>query len=188
MPAGRKVGGRWRILEVTSVEGLILPYWPGAVDGFGVLVWVTLIAGCGEVTSIDLQSPGGSEAKADLVPGSIDAPEGVSLSELLQMQVGVSNQGSRNAGPGWTIRVFLSPDSSIDSTDHQIDQFVTTRDLPEGGHDTYLRNKKLSGIEPGQYYLGSIVDVTDVVPEISETNNTLTMPRVITVVSQPTAP
>jgi hypothetical protein len=158
------------------------------VDGIGVLACLTLVAGCGEVTSIDLRSPGGQEAKADLVPGSIDAPERVSLSELLQMQVEVSNQGSRAAGPGWTIRVFLSQDSSIDSTDHQVDQFVTTRDLPEQGHDTYLRNKKLSGIEPGQYYLGSIVDVTDVVPEVSETNNTLLTPRVITLVPQPAEP
>lgn len=162
--------------------------WPGAVDRIGVLACLTLVAGCGEVTSIDLRSPGGQEAKADLVPGSIDAPERVSLSELLQMQVEVSNQGSRAAGPGWTIRVFLSQDSSIDSTDHQVDQFVTTRDLPEQGHDTYLRNKKLSGIGPGQYYLGSIVDVTDVVPEVSETNNTLLTPRLITLVPQPAEP
>jgi hypothetical protein len=153
-----------------------------------MLACLTLVAGCGEVTSIDLRSPGGQEAKADLVPGSIDAPERVSLSELLHMDVGVSNQGSRAAGPGWTIRVFLSQDSSIDSTDHQVDQFVATRDLPERGHDTYLRNKKLSGLEPGQYYLGSILDVTDVVPEVSETNNTLMTPRVITLVPQPAEP
>ena len=170
------------------MEGLILLCWPGAVGGFGVLACLTLVTGCGEVTALDLRSPGGQEAQADLVPGPIDAPERVSLSELLQMQVGVSNQGSRDAGPGWTIRVFLSPDSSIDASDHQIDQFVTTRDLPEGSHDTYLRNKKLSGVEPGQYYLGSILDVTDVVPEISETNNTLTRARVITLVPKPVEP
>ena len=78
------------------------------------------------------------------------------------------------------IRVFISSDSHIDSSDHQIDQFVTTRELPPGGRDLYLRNKKLSGVGAGDYYLGSIVDVTDIGPEQAETNNTLATPGRIT--------
>jgi hypothetical protein len=139
---------------------------------------LTLLAyACGEVNSLEVHSPGapggGEQFAADLVPGIIEAPERMSLDDLLQMRVGVRNIGNRAAGPGWMVRVFLSQDSSISPADHQIDQFVTTRDLPADGEDTYLRNKKLSGLEPGQYYLGSIVDVTDVVPELSDSNNTL---------------
>jgi hypothetical protein len=78
------------------------------------------------------------------------------------------------------VQVFISSDSHIDSSDDQIDQFVTTRELPPGGQDFYLRNKKLSGVEAGDYYVGSIVDVTDIVPEQAETNNTLATPGRIT--------
>ena len=96
------------------------------------------------------------------------------------MRVGVRNSGNRTAGPGWVVRVFISSDPGIESSDHQVDQFVTTRELPPGGQDLYLRNKKLSGIGAGDYYLGSIVDVTEIVPEPNETNNTLATPGRIT--------
>jgi hypothetical protein len=72
--------------------------------------------------------------------------------------------------------VLLSSDVEIDGSDRQIDQFVTTRELLPGGQDLYLRNKKLSGLGPGEYYIGSIVDVTEIVPELSENNNRLTSP------------
>jgi CARDB len=146
--------------------------------------FVALLAyACGEVSSLEVQSPGTpggpAQFKADLVPGPIEAPERMSLDESLQMRVGVRNIGNRLAGPGWTVRVFLSQDSSISPADTQIDQFVTTRDLPADGEDIYLRNKKLSGLQPGHYYLGSVVDVTDVVPELSDSNNTLVTPTSI---------
>jgi hypothetical protein len=157
-----------------------------AVKRSGAMLLLILVGGCGEVTSLDLRSPGNPAAKADLLPGPIDAPERAPLDELLQMRVGVSNTGNLTAGPGWTIRVFLSDDSIIDPADHQIDQFVTTRELPAGGQDSYLRNKKLSGVGPGQYYLGSIIDGTEVVPELNENNNTLSSPGVITLL--PKAP
>jgi hypothetical protein len=92
----------------------------------------------------------------------------------------VRNSGNLTAGPGWVVRVFISNDPSIESSDHQIDQFVTTRELAPGAQDLYLRNKKLSGVGAGNYYIGSIVDVTEIVPELSEANNTLTTPGRIT--------
>ena len=102
------------------------------------------------------------------------------MDELLEMRVGVGNSGNRIAGPGWFIRVLLSDDAHIDSTDQLIEQFVTTRELVLGAQDLYLRNIKLSGVEPGDYYIGSILDVTDVVPELSDSNNTLATPGRIT--------
>ena len=105
-----------------------------------------------------------SVQKADLAPSSIEAPGEIRLDALLQMRVGVSNSGNLNAGPGWVVRVFVSSDSHISPSDHQIDQFVTSRPLPPGSQDFYLRNKKLSGLRAGDYYIGSVVDVTGVVP------------------------
>jgi hypothetical protein len=160
--------------------------WVSASGGF--LLVAGLLAGC-EVTSLEVQSPGGADAlKADLLPGPIEAPESIRLDEVLQMRVGVRNSGNLTAGPGWVVRVFLSNDPLIDSSDHQVDQFVTTRELPPGGQDLYLRNKKLSGVGPGDYYIGSMVDVTEIVPELTETNNTLTTPGQITLLPVGTGP
>jgi hypothetical protein len=165
-------------LDTTS-EGVHYVLCHLAVQVSRIVLLVILVDACGEVTSLEVRSPGtpgGPDAKADLVPGTIEAPEHVSVDELLQMRVGVRNIGTRTAGLGWMVRVFLSQDSTIDSADHQIDQFVATRELPVAEADIYLRNKKLPGLEPGRYYLGSIVDVTDVVPELSDSNNTLSVP------------
>lgn len=141
----------------------------------GFLFVAGLVAGC-EVNSLAVQSPGTpadttAGPKADLSPGSVQAPVRLRLDSLLEMQVGVRNNGSRSAGPGWFVRVLLSPDPVIDPSDHQIDQFAATRELPPGGQDSYLRHKKLSGVAPGLYYIGSMVDVTHLVPESTETNN-----------------
>src|SRR4051812_34054090 len=118
-----------------------------------LLLMSALLTAC-EVTSLELQSPGSpggpDSLRADLSPGPIEAPESMRLDELLEMRVGVRNSGNRSAGPGWFVRVFISSDTQIDVSDHQIDQFATTRDLPPGGQDLYLRNKKLSGLEPGE--------------------------------------
>lgn len=156
-----------------------------------LLLMTGLLTAC-EVSSLEVHSPGApgdpDVLKADLSPGTIEAPGRLRLDALLQMRVGVRNGGNRTAGPGWVVRVFMSSDSHIDSSDHQIDQFVTTRELPPGGQDLYLRNKKLSGVGAGDYYIGSILDVTDVVPEQVETNNTLATPGRITLLPVGTGP
>lgn len=156
-----------------------------------LLLMTGLLTAC-EVTSLEVRSPGTpgdpDPLKADLSPGAIEAPGSIRLNALLQMRVGVRNSGNRTAGPGWTVRVLLSSDSHIDSSDRQIDQFVTTRELPSGGQDRYLRNKKLSGVGPGEYYIGSIVDVTEIVPELAETNNALATPGRITLLPVATDP
>jgi hypothetical protein len=76
--------------------------------------------------------------------------------------------------------VFLSSDPTIDSADIQVDHFAAPRDLPAGGEDQYLRHKKLrASTPPGSYYIGSVLDVTGVVPELTEGNNTLANPATI---------
>lgn len=155
----------------------------------GLLLLAGLLAGC-EVTALDVQAPATPAdpepgPKADLSPGSIEAPARIRLDSLLQMRVGVRNSGNRSAGPGWFVRVFLSPDAVIDPSDRQIDQFAANRELPPGGQDSYLRNKKVSGVSPGVYYIGSIVDVTHLVPETTEANNALAGPSRITLLPLP---
>jgi hypothetical protein len=111
------------------------------------------------------------------------------MDSILEMSVTVRNGGNRTAGPGWVIRVFLSTDPIIDSADIIIDRFSAPRDLPAGGEDLYLRHKKLRGSTPlGPYYIGSILDVTQVVPEVTETNNTLVNPAAIILTARPSTP
>jgi hypothetical protein len=62
---------------------------------------------------------------------------------------------------------------------------VTTRELQPQGEDAYLRTMKLPGrIAPAAYYLGSMLDVTGVVPETDEDNNTLRTPATITILPE----
>lgn len=87
------------------------------------------------------------------------------------------------------IRVLLSPDPTIDSTDIPVDRFVVTRELAAGGEDQYLRHKKLrASTPPGVYYIGSMLDVTRVVPESSEGNNTLLDPGTIMLIPRGSIP
>jgi hypothetical protein len=138
--------------------------------------------GRGAPTDPEGESPG----QADLVPGPIDTPNHIRVDSILEMRVGVRNTGTKSAGPGWVVRVFLSPDPVIDSADIVIDRFATARDLPAGGEDQYLRHKKLRATTPlGSYYIGSILDVTRLVPEVAEGNNTLVNPTTILLTRKP---
>jgi len=57
---------------------------------------------------------------------------------------------------------------------------VASRELPPGADDRYLRTMKIPGrTEPASYYLGAILDVTAVVPELDEDNNALRSPPTI---------
>jgi len=127
----------------------------------------------------DSGAPGEPEPglRADLFAGPIEVPRQVGVDSILEMTVGVRNGGTREAEPGWVVRVVLSRDQIIDSADIEIDHFSAPRALPAGGGDQYLRHKKLRGSTPlGLYYVGSILDVTGRVVEASEGNNILQSP------------
>jgi hypothetical protein len=156
------------------------------------LVLVVLASGC-VAGSEGPRGPGaptdpepGSEGQADLFPGAVEAPNHIRVDSILEMRVRVRNGGTRSAGPGWMVRVFLSSDPVIDSADIAIDRFPAPRELPPGEEDQYLRHKKLRATTPlGSYYIGSILDVTRVVPEIAEGNNALSNPTTIVLTSKP---
>jgi hypothetical protein len=132
------------------------------------------------------QGPGNPPAtpspglQADLFAGPILVPDHVRVDSILEMVVAVRNGGTRTVEAGWIVRVMLSADPIIDSADIQVDHFSAPRELPAGGEDQYLRHKKLRRTTPtGPYYIGSILDVTERVPESSETNNILRFPATI---------
>jgi hypothetical protein len=157
------------------------------------MVCVSLLAGC-VAGSEGPRGPGtptdpDPETQADLFAGPIETPPEIQVNLVLEMRIGVRNRGSGSAGPGWMVRVLLSRDPVIDSTDIPVDRFVVTRELVAGGEDQYLRHKKLrASTPPGLYYIGSMLDVTRVVPESSEGNNTLLTPGTITLVPKGSTP
>jgi hypothetical protein len=124
-----------------------------------------------------------------LSAGPIETPAEIELDAILEMRVGVRNQGTATAGPGWVVRVLLSRDPVIDSADIQVDHFAAPRELLPGAEDQYLRHKKLrASTPPGAYFIGSILDVTHAVPESVEGNNTLRVPGAITLVPKTSTP
>lgn len=127
--------------------------------------------------------------RADLFAGPIAVPDQIRIDSLLEMTIGVRNGGTGQAAPGWVVRVVLSRDQIIDSTDIEIDHFSAHRVLAPGAQDDYLRHKKLRRSTPlGHYYVGSILDVTGAVPEANEGNNTLQFPASIVLTSQSATP
>ena len=127
--------------------------------------------------------------RADLFAGPIVVPDEIRVDSILEMTIGVRNGGTRQAEPGWVVRVVLSRDRIIDSTDIEIDHFSAHRVLAPGAQDDYLRHKKLRGSTPlGLYYVGSILDVTGAVPEVNEGNNTLQSPGSTVLTSRSGAP
>jgi len=165
-------------------------------------IWIAIWSGLG-LTACVAGSDGGPrgpgtptgpddepQTRADLFPGPVEAPDQIPIDSILEMRVTVRNGGTRSAGPGWVIRVFLSTDRIIDSADIVIDRFSAPRDLAAGGEDLYLRHKKLrsSSTPLGPYYIGSILDVTQTVPEVTEGNNTLVNPATIVVTARSTGP
>jgi hypothetical protein len=155
------------------------------------MVGLLLAGACGGEPA-DVQTPTRPDDPAflsDLAPVAVEAPGEVRLDSLLQLRVAVHNAGARTAGPGWFVRLFLSADSLITADDILIDQFVASRELPGGADDRYLRTMKLPGrTDPATYYLGSILDVTAVVPETDEENNTLLSPPTITILPRTPPP
>lgn len=145
---------------------------------------LAVLSGCvaGSDGPTDLGGPREPEPglRADLFAGPIDVPTQIRVDSILDMTIAVRNGGTRQAEPGWIVRVVLSRDEIIDSADIEIDHFSAPRVLPAGARDEYLRHKKLRGSTPlGQYYVGSILDVTAAVSETSEGNNTLQFPTPI---------
>lgn len=163
MVKGKPLGPRWRWTQLL-ISGLLVGCVAGSEGPQGPL------------------SPSDPEPglKADLTAGPIGVPDHIRVDSVLEMEIGVRNGGTRSVGPGWVIQVLLSTDPIIDSTDVPIDHFTATRELAPGAEDQYLRHKKLPGRMPtGPYFIGSILDITQVVPEVSEGNNTLRFPATI---------
>ena len=102
------------------------------------MLGLVLAFGCdGGPADVPTPTQPGSAVLSDLSPVAVEAPGQIRLDSLLQLRVAVHNGGTRTAGPGWFVRLFLSADSLITPDDLLIDQFVASRELQPGADDRY---------------------------------------------------
>ena len=109
----------------------------------------------------------------DLVVSSISAPSSI----LTGVNVSISNTVA-NLGPGATatsfLRIYLSTDSTIDSSDTYLAQRSVSSILGGGSNSASTTVKLPVTLSPGPYYIGAIADETNTNIESDETNNTAT--------------
>jgi hypothetical protein len=147
------------------------------IDGPCRLGLLALLSGCvaGSEGPTDSRGPREPDPghRADLFAGPIDVPDEIRVDSILEMMIGVRNGGTRQAEPGWVVRVVLSRDQIIDSADIEIDHFSAPRVLAPGAQDELSAGVGSFGETPlGLHYVGSRLDATGAVREVNESNNT----------------
>lgn len=109
-------------------------------------------------------------AAADLIATSVTAPTSATRGKNINLSSAVKNQGLVKAG-SFTVTFHLSSDSSITSTDTLLGTKTVTS-LNAGSSTNVGGNFAVpSGLAPGRYYVGVIVDSGNGVVESSESNN-----------------
>ncbi|EHR71672.1 CARDB domain-containing protein,subtilase family protease [Burkholderiales bacterium JOSHI_001] len=145
------------------------------------------LAGDGEFTAtwtptsgfafIDFVSPAGTErlSAVDLQPTAVSvAPAIANLGDTVTVTLTVSNPGtSQSAAPASAANVYLSVDGVIAQADLLLGP-VQIPGIPAGQTRTVTATFPIpTTLTPGTYFVGTIVDPTNVIVEALETNNTL---------------
>ena len=112
-----------------------------------------------------------NSVQPDLVIGSLTAPSSATVGEPIGVSWSVRNQGTQLAGV-FTSGLFLSTDATITAQDiplasHSHTQLAAGTDEPIGPLSVSIPN----GTSPGNYYIGALADVGDIVHESLEENN-----------------
>lgn len=108
----------------------------------------------------------------DLMLTSITAtPTAVKTGDAVTVTAVVKNQGQADAGAS-TMRVYLSPDTTIDGSDTFVVD-IPTSTLAAGASTTVTGTFTVPAINNGRYYVGGYADIANQVPESNETNNAL---------------
>ncbi len=96
------------------------------------------------------------------------------LGQSLTVTNTVQNQGSAAITKSFSVRVYLSTDSTITTSDTVL-ATRTVSSLGAGASNTANTSVTIpTGLTPGTYYIGAIADYTNVIAESNETNNALT--------------
>ncbi|TAK35367.1 MAG: CxxxxCH/CxxCH domain-containing protein [Chloroflexota bacterium] len=124
------------------------------------------------VQPIDLAVP-------DLTPTSLTVPASGVSGKALLLSYTVANQGSGDALPNWSDRIFLSTDGTLDAGDTLLRSVTQAQVTPAGGSYTVTDQSVTLPAVSGNYYIIVSVNDTSLVYETNRTNNVIAQPITI---------
>ncbi|TAK33737.1 MAG: hypothetical protein EPO21_11995 [Chloroflexota bacterium] len=116
----------------------------------------------------------------DLVPTAFTAPTIAPAGQSVALSWTVKNQGNADAASSWEDRVYLSTDTTLDSTDTYVTRITQNTALTAGISYGVSQTVNSPRVTPGDYYLILRTDMYNHVAEFNETNNNLIIPMAIT--------
>jgi len=117
----------------------------------------------------------------DLVPGNISLAGNPVSGESLQVIYTATNSGALPISAQWIDKVYLSTNSVLDTNAISCGSLTLNQSLAVGGTYTATNVVTLPRIPVGTYNLLLHLDDTDQIVESNETNNTGTIPVVLTI-------
>lgn len=130
------------------------------------------VAESNETDNTDTASFCVTAAAPDLDPKAVTGPAVAALGEGISVSVTTQNIGSASAPSGWTGRIYLSADTTITAADTEIGSWNESSSLDENASTTASHSATIPVSQAlGTYYVGVIVDATDVLEELDESNN-----------------
>lgn len=121
------------------------------------------------------QDPTGGtiEVSPDLVPTNLSGPSVVAPGDAaVSIAVDVENVGQTSAGGSFSVRFYLSTNTTISSSDLEIADVRVVTSIPASDYFPISAFFNVpSSLSPGSYYLGVIVDADDEIDESDDSNN-----------------
>ncbi|MFC1569036.1 CARDB domain-containing protein [bacterium] len=109
--------------------------------------------------------------QADLIVTEIQVIDGDGPD--ISYKLSVKNRGAAETTSKFKNRIYLSSDNISTSEDYLINDWNVTNNLaPNESKTSWDLTSNVSGLPPGEYYLGVIVDAKDAIVESNENNNT----------------
>ncbi|MFC1569039.1 sugar-binding protein [bacterium] len=143
--------------------------YTNTTDGIKMLIVDTKFA---ENDIFELEFYALTEELPDIIVTNIEIMD--AMGPDLSYKVTVQNIGTGATTGEFKNRIYLSTDATITSADHQINDWNWYEILAAGQSKTsYDLTSTVTGLPPGEYYMGVIADGKEVITESDETNNTL---------------
>jgi RHS repeat-associated protein len=133
-----------------------------------------------QVIPINLLSP---PVLADLIGTQINTPDTVGLGDNINVSWSVSNQGDGSVENPWIDALYLSKDTSLDTTDRALTGVQVTQVLPLLPGESYTTTREINlpnNLDSGDYHFLLIADASSSISESDEVNNVLTQPVTLT--------
>jgi len=118
-------------------------------------------------------------AAPNLVLSAANAPSTASLSQYIDVDWTVSNQGAGIASRNWYDHVYLSDDQTLDNTDTRLESQGTSSNTPLNAGESYTASSSVlipNRVAAGNQYLLFVADGSDDQGETDDTDNLFALP------------